>query len=88
MIEARGAKFAYVYHIMAIRQRGSICDIGKAMLFDTADSADEAYGRAMRIAHLAFPEANGWQNHGAEVRSLAGIDWVERHDIDQVTPVA
>ena len=86
MIEPRDGKHAYVYSLVGLRQRGSTVDVNHATMFDVADSDDEAYGRAMRAALLVYPESKGWRDRSVQYRTISGIDWVRRHDLDQLKP--
>lgn len=86
MIEARGAKNAYVYHYSAARQRGDKMSVNHTTIFDVADSDDEAYGRAMKAAHATYPQGDGWKAHFADVTPL-DMDWIGRHDLSKIKAV-
>jgi hypothetical protein len=86
MIEARGGKTPYIYHICCVFTNDHEFHINHSAAFDVADSDDEAFGRAMTLAHLVYPQDRGWRNHYAQVKSLGGIDWIGRLDMSQVKP--
>lgn len=86
-IKARGGKNAYLYVLLAIKNDGNSTRQSHATAFDTADSDDEAYGRAMKIAHLIYPQSRGWSGHFASHRQITGIGWVGRHDMSKIEPV-
>jgi hypothetical protein len=61
-------------------------EINHNAAFDVADSDDEAFGRAMTLALLVYPQAQGWRNHYAQAKSLGSIDWIGRLNMSQVKP--
>jgi hypothetical protein len=86
MIEARGGKTPYIYHICSVFTKDHEFHIHHSDFFDTADSDDEAFGRAMTLALRVYPQANGWRNHYAQAKSLGSIDWIGRLNMSQVKP--
>jgi hypothetical protein len=78
-IEARGAKTPYAYSVIASKVRGNTHNTYNAIILDVADSDDEAFGKAMKLALHYYPPGDGWQNHFAIVLSIGGLDWVEPH---------
>lgn len=87
MIEPRGAKHAYLYHFNASRNQGNATAIHHGTAWDVADSDDEAYGRAMRIAAARFPQENGFTSLFAIVTKVSEIEWVAANHIDKVEPL-
>lgn len=89
-IEARGGKFAYVYFLQSRiekRKDGSTAiDLYQTSAVDVADSDDEAYGQAMKIAFKFWPTQRGYVGHSALTRNITDIDWITRQDISQIKP--
>jgi len=83
-IEARGGKNAYVCTVTVNRVKGNVVTTLVSMITDVADSDEEAEGRAMRIARKAYPSEYGWRDHFVSVKSLAGIDWIGRFNMETI----
>jgi hypothetical protein len=86
MIESRGAAHAYAYTVAAMKLEDGRWAVYHGRAFDAADGDDEAYGRAMRIAHAVYPPSSGWSGHFAAAVRISGIESVPRHDPDKVVP--
>jgi hypothetical protein len=86
-IEARGARYAYVYSGASILNRMGTSYIRHALGFLAADGVDEAYGVAMKAMLRAYPVNDGWQAHDVLLRRIDDADWIGRLDLDTIDPV-
>ena len=85
-IEARGGKDAWCCALAACKIDGSTVTTRIGQILETADSEEEAEGRAMRIVRRQYPSDRGWRDHFVTVKKITGFDWVSRFDIETVKP--
>ena len=83
MILPVGKKRAYIYLIIAVRGLNTQNIITyNSVLFDVADSDDEAFGRATRASLVIYPQSGGWNNRFCRVEVISHIESVSPLDID------